>query len=302
MTTLKSKLKEDLTTAMKARDELTSSTLRLTLTAITKEEVSGKTSRELSDDEVQKVIAKEAKKRREAAEAFAQGGRTEQAEREKAEGELLDAYLPKQLSDDELGAIVASAVDEAKAMRRRGAAGDGRRHEDREPEGRGARGRRPGGRRGEEAPRGLSGPYIRGGGVTRNIPGHPTSSFMDRAAGQGPFVPPLPGRWGPLFPPRKSGGMLTPGNGSLPSPLSRLLSRPLPGPSSVLSGGSGMSMVLNDGAGSPLRAFVMASRQIGPGTWPPYTLSWYTPPMVTPSISTLWDGLPTQTAPDMFGV
>lgn len=115
MTTLKSKLKEDLTTAMKARDELTSSTLRLTLTAITKEEVSGKTSRELSDDEVQKVIAKEAKKRREAAEAFAQGGRTEQAEREKAEGELLDAYLPKQLSDDELGAIVSSAVDEAKA-------------------------------------------------------------------------------------------------------------------------------------------------------------------------------------------
>lgn len=115
MTTLKSKLKEDLHTAMKARDELTSSTLRLTLTAITKEEVSGKSARELSDDEVQKVIAKEAKKRREAAEAFAQGGRTEQAEREKAEGELLDGYLPKQLSDDELNAIVASAVEEAKA-------------------------------------------------------------------------------------------------------------------------------------------------------------------------------------------
>ncbi|MEV6165953.1 GatB/YqeY domain-containing protein [Streptomyces sp. NPDC052052] len=115
MTTLKSRLKEDLTTAMKARDELASSTLRLTLTAIAKEEVSGKTARELSDDEVQKVIAKEAKKRREAAEAFAQGGRAEQAEREKAEGELLDEYLPKQLSDDELGVIVASAVEEAKA-------------------------------------------------------------------------------------------------------------------------------------------------------------------------------------------
>ena len=113
MTTLKSKLKEDLTTAMRARDELTASTLRLTLTAITKEEVSGKTSRELSDDEVRKVIAKEAKKRREAAEAFAQGGRTEQAERERAEGELLDAYLPKQLSDEELTAIVAQAVEEA---------------------------------------------------------------------------------------------------------------------------------------------------------------------------------------------
>ncbi|NEC67922.1 GatB/YqeY domain-containing protein [Streptomyces sp. SID9727] len=114
MTTLKSKLKEDLTTAMKARDELTSSTLRLTLTAITKEEVGGKTARELSDDEVQKVIAKEAKKRREAADAFAKGGRTEQAEREKKEGAILDAYLPQQLSDEELTAIVASAVDEAK--------------------------------------------------------------------------------------------------------------------------------------------------------------------------------------------
>lgn len=165
MTTLKSKLKEDLTTAMKARDELTSSTLRLTLTAITKEEVSGKTARELSDDEVQKVIAKEAKKRREAAEAFAQGGRTEQAERERAEGELLDAYLPKQLSDDELGAIVAAAVDEAKAAACRGAAGHGRRHEDCEPEGRGACRRRPGGGDGEEAPRGLR--HLREGGVDR---------------------------------------------------------------------------------------------------------------------------------------
>ncbi|SBU94790.1 hypothetical protein F558DRAFT_05095 [Streptomyces sp. AmelKG-A3] len=115
MTTLKSKLKEDLTTAMKARDELTSSTLRLTLTAITKEEVSGTSARELSDDEVLKVIAKEAKKRREAAEAFAQGGRTEQAERERAEGQLLDAYLPKQLTDDELDAIVTQAVAEARA-------------------------------------------------------------------------------------------------------------------------------------------------------------------------------------------
>lgn len=115
MTTLKSKLKEDLTTAMKARDELTSSTLRLTLTAITKEEVSGTSARELSDDEVLKVIAKEAKKRREAAEAFAQGGRTEQAERERAEGQLLDTYLPKQLTDDALDAIVTQAVAEARA-------------------------------------------------------------------------------------------------------------------------------------------------------------------------------------------
>ncbi|WP_329034640.1 GatB/YqeY domain-containing protein [Streptomyces sp. NBC_01725] len=115
MTTLKSKLHDDLIAAIRARDELRSATLRLTLAAISKEEVSGKSARELSDDEVQKVIAKEAKKRREAAEAFAQGGRAEQAEREKAEGVLLDAYLPQQLSDDELDAIVGQAVGEAKA-------------------------------------------------------------------------------------------------------------------------------------------------------------------------------------------
>ncbi|MEW1722300.1 GatB/YqeY domain-containing protein [Streptomyces sp. NPDC093109] len=115
MTSLKSKLKEDLTEAIRARDELRSATLRLTLTAITKEEVAGTTPRVLSDDEVQKVIARESKKRREAAEAFAKGGRAEQAEREKAEGVLLDAYLPQQLSDEELGEIVAQAVSEAKA-------------------------------------------------------------------------------------------------------------------------------------------------------------------------------------------
>ncbi|ORT59247.1 GatB/YqeY domain-containing protein [Streptomyces sp. CB03238] len=115
MTTLKSTLKEDLTEAIRARDELRSSTLRLTLAAITKEEVAGKQARELSDDEVQKVIAKEAKKRREAAEAFEQGGRAAQAEREKAEGAILDAYLPQQLGDDELKQIVAQAVEEAKA-------------------------------------------------------------------------------------------------------------------------------------------------------------------------------------------
>ncbi|MFH8616833.1 GatB/YqeY domain-containing protein [Streptomyces sp. NPDC017979] len=112
---LKAKLKEDLTEAIRARDELRSATLRLTLAAIAKEEVAGKTARELSDDEVQKVIAREAKKRREAAEAFAKGGRDAQAEREKAEGVLLDEYLPKQLSDDELQQIVADAVAEAKA-------------------------------------------------------------------------------------------------------------------------------------------------------------------------------------------
>ncbi|MEU4110432.1 MULTISPECIES: GatB/YqeY domain-containing protein [Streptomyces] len=114
-TTLKSKLHDDLNAAIRERDELRSATLRLTLAAITKEEVAGKEKRELSDDEVLKVITKEAKKRREAADAFAQGGRPAQAEREKAEGELLATYLPKQLSDDELTAIVSQAVEEARA-------------------------------------------------------------------------------------------------------------------------------------------------------------------------------------------
>ncbi|WP_329383320.1 GatB/YqeY domain-containing protein [Streptomyces sp. NBC_01351] len=115
MTTLKAKLQEDLTTAIRARNELHSSTLRLTLSAITNQEVAGKEARVLSDDEVLKVIAKEAKKRREAAEAFAQGGRPEQAARETLEGEFLDTYLPKQLGDEELDAIVAQAVAEARA-------------------------------------------------------------------------------------------------------------------------------------------------------------------------------------------
>ncbi|MEU3030827.1 GatB/YqeY domain-containing protein [Streptomyces incarnatus] len=114
-TTLKSKLQDDLNTAIKERNELRSSTLRLTLSAITNEEVAGKEKRELSDDEVLKVITREAKKRREAADAFAKGGRAESAEREKAEGEVLAEYLPQQLSDDELNAIVAEAVTEARA-------------------------------------------------------------------------------------------------------------------------------------------------------------------------------------------
>ncbi|MEV1019825.1 GatB/YqeY domain-containing protein [Streptomyces sp. NPDC050264] len=115
MTTLKSKLHDDLNAAIKERDELRSSTLRLTLSAITNQEVAGKEKRELSDDEVQKVIAKEAKKRREAAEAFEKGGRAESAARELAEGELLAVYLPQPLSDAELEQIVAQAVEEAKA-------------------------------------------------------------------------------------------------------------------------------------------------------------------------------------------
>src|ERR1700749_2085306 len=109
MPELKSRLKSDLTTAMKARDELSTATLRMVLTAVTNEEVAGTSARELSDDEVMRVLPREAKKRREAAEAFDQAGRTELADRERAEGEVIDRYLPTQLDDDELQALVAQA-------------------------------------------------------------------------------------------------------------------------------------------------------------------------------------------------
>ena len=115
MSTLKAQLRSDLTAAMKARDELVKSTLRMTLTAIGNAEVAGTEARELSDDEVLKVIAKEAKKRVESAEAFAAAGRAELAAQERAEGEVLDRYLPTQLSDDELAAIAAAAVEETTA-------------------------------------------------------------------------------------------------------------------------------------------------------------------------------------------
>jgi uncharacterized protein YqeY len=113
MAELKDRLQTDLTASMKARDELTTATLRMVLTAIGNEEVAGKTARQLSDDEVVKVIAREAKKRREAADAFTSGGRPDRAERELAEGAVLDGYLPAQLSDDDLAALVREAVAEA---------------------------------------------------------------------------------------------------------------------------------------------------------------------------------------------
>ncbi len=112
---LKDRLKSDLTTSMKARDELRTSTLRMVLTAIGTEEVAGKAARSLSTDEELKVLTREAKKRREAAEAFRSGGAAERAERELAEEQVLSGYLPAQLSDDDLSALVAQAVQESGA-------------------------------------------------------------------------------------------------------------------------------------------------------------------------------------------
>ncbi|WP_138759530.1 GatB/YqeY domain-containing protein [Modestobacter altitudinis] len=107
---LKDRLRTDLTTAMKGRDELSTATLRMVLSAVSAEEVAGKEARELSDDDVMAVLRREAKKRREAAEAFAGAGRAEQAERERAEEGVIATYLPAQLADADLAAIVADVV------------------------------------------------------------------------------------------------------------------------------------------------------------------------------------------------
>jgi uncharacterized protein YqeY len=112
MSSLKDRLNADLTAAMKARDELVTATLRMALTAVRMEEVAGKTARSLSDQEVLAVLAREAKKRREAAEAFMAGGRAELAERERAEGVVLDRYLPAQLGDEDLADVVRKALAE----------------------------------------------------------------------------------------------------------------------------------------------------------------------------------------------
>jgi len=116
---LKERLRADLNQAMRTRDQVRMRTLRMALTSITNEEVAGASARELSDDEVLKVLTREAKKRREAAEAFSSAGRADQAEAERAEGEVLASYLPAQLGDEELAALVAAAIAEA------GAAGPG---------------------------------------------------------------------------------------------------------------------------------------------------------------------------------
>jgi uncharacterized protein YqeY len=115
MADLKDRLRGDLTAAMKARDEIRTRTLRMVLTSVSTEEVAGSAARELSDDDVMKVLTKEAKKRREAAEAFAAAGREEQAAAERAEGAILSGYLPAQLGDDEIAALVAAAIEETGA-------------------------------------------------------------------------------------------------------------------------------------------------------------------------------------------
>jgi uncharacterized protein YqeY len=121
MSLLKDRLRADLTAAIKSRDEVRSSTLRMVLTAITNAEVAGKEHRDLTDDDVVGVLSSEAKKRREAAVAFEEGGRTEMAVKERAEGAVIADYLPEQLSEAEISALVTEAIETT------GAAGEGMR-------------------------------------------------------------------------------------------------------------------------------------------------------------------------------
>lgn len=121
MATLKDRLRSELTASMKARNQLRSSTLRMVLSAITNAEVAGKQSRELSDDDITGVLAAEAKKRREAATAFADAGRAELAAKEEAEAGIIAEFLPDQMSADDIRALVAQTVA------RLGVAGEGMR-------------------------------------------------------------------------------------------------------------------------------------------------------------------------------
>jgi len=110
MSDLKDRLRTDLTTSIKARDALRSSTLRMALTSITNAEVAGKQARVLTDEDVIGVLGAEAKKRREAAEAFEAAGRTEMAAKERSEAEVIAVYLPAQLGEQEIADLVTSAI------------------------------------------------------------------------------------------------------------------------------------------------------------------------------------------------
>ncbi|WP_432944216.1 GatB/YqeY domain-containing protein [Kribbella sp. CA-253562] len=107
---LKQRLHDDMTAALKARDDIRKSTLRMALTAVTKAEVAGKEARELSDAEVLDVLTSEAKKRRESVVAYREAGRAELADKEQAEADILAEYLPEQLTADEIAALVTETI------------------------------------------------------------------------------------------------------------------------------------------------------------------------------------------------
>ncbi|OMC31813.1 glutamyl-tRNA amidotransferase [Mycobacterium sp. GA-1841] len=110
MADLKDKLRADLTDAMKSQDKLRTATLRMVLAAVQSEEVAGKQARELSDAEVIAVLARESKKRGEAAQIYTQNGRGELAANEHAEARVIDEYLPTPLTDAELADVADTAI------------------------------------------------------------------------------------------------------------------------------------------------------------------------------------------------
>jgi len=112
---LKEKLQADLTDAIRARDEVKSGTVRMLLTAITNEEVAGKTAKVLTDPEIITVLSRESKKRREAVDAYTEAKREDLANKEKAEGVIIAQYLPAQLSETEIKKMIADAIAETNA-------------------------------------------------------------------------------------------------------------------------------------------------------------------------------------------
>jgi hypothetical protein len=115
MTNLKEQIHVDLTAAIKAKDSLTSGTLRMVLSAITNEEVSGKEARVLNDQDLITVLNREAKKRKEAATAYDEAKRPELADKERAELGIIQAYLPEALSEEDLAKIISDAVAQVAA-------------------------------------------------------------------------------------------------------------------------------------------------------------------------------------------
>ena len=113
VSSLKDQLKADLTIAMKSRNDVETSTLRMTLAAIMNAEVAGDQAVELTNDQVLAVVSSEAKKRAESAGIYKEAGRQDAEASERAELAILERYLPAQMSDSDLEKITDLAIAEA---------------------------------------------------------------------------------------------------------------------------------------------------------------------------------------------
>ncbi|ACZ30880.1 conserved hypothetical protein [Xylanimonas cellulosilytica DSM 15894] len=109
------RLTTDMTAALKAHDRFALGTLRQVVAAVRAEEKAGKVARELTEEQVQAVLAAEVKKRRESATIYSDAGAADRAANESAEADLIETYLPAALTDDDVDALVARAIDEVGA-------------------------------------------------------------------------------------------------------------------------------------------------------------------------------------------